>query len=286
MVLRNAWRLGRQTVAQYLDNGGPLLGAALAFWAILSVAPLVLIVLSTIRWVLGDAAASADLPGQLSVTVEPHAADWVESLVDNLRRSEAGPGAGAVGTLLLLWSASRLFRQMQEALNQLWRIRRDPIGVRANVVTTMQRGASAMAMVFVLGGTLVLAIVLSSMAAAVRGALGETLPGSHLAWSALTLGLSVSLLGGLFAAVYRLLPDARVAWRDPARMLEKPPPPARAVTASGRTIVVMGDGPLGRASCDATLFLVAHGFPHVLWYRGGEQSWAVRGYGTTDSRLQ
>lgn len=216
MLLRNAWRLGRQTVTQYFDNGGPLLGAALAFWAILSVAPLVLIVLSTIRWVLGDAAAGQDLPGQLSVTMEPHAADWVESLVDNMRRSEAGPGAGVVGSLLLLWSASRLFRQMQEALNQLWRIRRDAAGVRANVVTTVQRFASAMAMVFILGGTLVLAIVLSSLAAAVRGALGEALPGSHLAWSTLTLGLSVSLLGGLFAAVYRLLPDARVAWRDAA----------------------------------------------------------------------
>ena len=75
-------------------------------------------------------------------------------------------------------------------------------------------------------------------------------------------------------------------WGDPDRMLEQAASPARTVTAPGRTIVVMGDGPLGRASCDATLFLVAHGFPHVLWYRGGEQSWAARGYGTTDSRLQ
>jgi membrane protein len=216
MVARNAWRLGRQTVTRYLDHGGPLLGAALAFWAILSVAPLMLIVLSIIRWVLGDAAVQADLPGQLSVNVEPHAADWVESLVHNLQRSEAGPGAGLIGTLLLLWSASRLFRQMQDALNHLWRIRRDASSVKENVVTTLQRSGSALAMVFILGGTLILAIVLSTLAAALRGALGESLPGSHLAWSTLTVSLSVSLLGVLFTLLYRLLPDARVSWKDAA----------------------------------------------------------------------
>lgn len=214
MFVRNAWRLGRQTVNQYLDNGGPLLGAALAFWTILSVAPLMLIVLSIIRWVLGDAATQNDLPGQLSVAIEPHAADWVEQIVNNLQRSEAGPGAGIIGTLLLLWSASRLFRQTQDALNQLWRIRRDAATVKENVVTTVQRASAAMAMVFILGGTLVLAIVLSTLAAAARGALGESLPGSHFAWSTLTVGLSISLLGGLFTLLYRLLPDARVAWRD------------------------------------------------------------------------
>lgn len=216
MPLRNAWRLGRLTVNRYLDHGGPLLGAALAFWAILSVAPLVLVVLSIIRWVLGDDATQHNLPGQLSVSVEPHAADWVESLVQNLQRSEAGPGAGIIGTLLLLWSASRLFQQMQDALNQLWQIRRDAASVKENVVTTLQRFGSAMAMVFILGGTLVVAIVLSTLAAGLRGALGESLPGSHLAWSTLTVGLSMSLLGVLFTLVYRLLPDAKVSWTDAA----------------------------------------------------------------------
>jgi membrane protein len=214
MFVRNAWRLGRQTVNQYLDHGGPLLGAALAFWTILSVAPLMLIVLSIIRWVLGDAATQNDLPGQLSVAVEPHAADWVEQIVHNLQRSEAGPGAGIIGTLLLLWSASRLFRQMQDALNQLWRIRRESASVKENVVTSVQRASAAMAMVFILGGTLVLAIVLSTLAAALRGALGESLPGSHFAWSTLTVGVSMSLLSALFTVLYRLLPDARVAWKD------------------------------------------------------------------------
>jgi membrane protein len=211
---RNIYGLLRQTILQFLDNGGPLLGAALAFYAILSVAPLVLIVLATIRWVLGDSATHSDLPGQLSVAIDPAAASWVEALVDNMRRSEAGPGAGAIGSLLLLWSATRLFRQMQDALNQLWRIRRDSVSVRESVVTSVQRLAAAVAMVFAVGGTLAVAIVLSSAAAAVRGALGEALPGSHLAYSALTLSLSVSCLGLLFATVYRVLPDAAVSWRD------------------------------------------------------------------------
>lgn len=216
MLLRNAWRLGRQTINKFLDHGGPLLGAALAFWAILSVAPLMLVVLSIIRYVLGDAATQNDLPGQLSVAVEPHAADWVESLVNNLQRSEAGPGAGVIGSLLLVWSASRLFQQMQDALNQLWCIRRDATSVKQNVLTTLQRFGSAMAMVFILGGMLVVAITLSTLAAGLRGAMGETLPGSHLMWSTFTVGLSISLLGALFTLVYRLLPDAHVSWGDAA----------------------------------------------------------------------
>ena len=83
-------------------------------------------------------------------------------------------------------------------------------------------------------------------------------------------------------------------WGDPDRMLEQAAATARGTVVAttsdppgaSRPVVVMGDGPLGWSSYDAALFLVARGFPHVLWYRGGEQSWAAHGFETIDSRPQ
>lgn len=206
----------RQSVALYLANGGPLLGAAVAFYTILSIGPLLLVVLACVRWALGDMASQHDLAHELAVFVEPEAAAWAGRLVAQLRQAQAGASTGAFGSLLLLWGGTRLFAQLQAALHQLWQVRIETTGVGRNILETVQAQLLAIAMVFLLGGLVVGALLLSSLASMLRGALGDALVGSEFVWSLATFGLSIVSLTGLFTLMFRVLPRATVDWRDAA----------------------------------------------------------------------
>ena len=206
----------QRTVSLYLANGGPLLGAAVAFYAILSIGPLLLVVLATVQWAVGDLAAGHNLAADLSLVVQPQAAAWVGRLVEQLQQSQGATSTGLFSSLILLWSGTRLFAQVQTALHQLWQVRIDPQTVGRNIVETLRAQFLAVSMVFLLGALLVTSLLLSSLAAVLKGALGPALAGSEMLWSTTTFGLSMATLSGLFALLYRVLPRATVDWRDAA----------------------------------------------------------------------
>lgn len=206
----------QRTIGLYLANGGPLLGAAVAFYAILSIGPLLLVLLATVQWAVGDLATGHDLAADLAVVVQPQAAAWVGRLVEQLQQSQGATSTGVFSSLILLWSGTRLFAQVQTALHQLWQVRIDPKTVGRNILETVRAQFLAVSMVFLLGALLVASLLLSSLAALLKGALGPALAGSEMLWSTATFGLSMATLSGLFALLYRVLPRATVDWRDAA----------------------------------------------------------------------
>ncbi|HET6346166.1 MAG TPA: YihY/virulence factor BrkB family protein [Myxococcota bacterium] len=212
MHWRRGFTLIRDTFYRWSDNGGSLLGAALAFYTILSVAPLLLLVLAIVGAVLGEDAASGELYRELSRMMDGRAAHWVSNLVTALRESHAG--ATVMGTLVLVWSGTRVFSQLQSALDQLWRIRTEVKDIKLSIVSTLYKQLIAVGLVLLVGGLIIASVILSSLAALLKGALGEALPGSALVWGLANVGLTVSLLSCLFATIYRYLPDGAVGWRD------------------------------------------------------------------------
>jgi membrane protein len=212
MHWRRAFTLIKDTFSRWSDNGGSLLGAALAFYTILSVAPLLLLVLAIVGAVLGEDAASGELYRELSRMMDGRAAHGVANLVKALRESHAG--ATLMGTLLLVWSGTRVFSQLQSALDQLWHIRTEVKDIKLSVVSTLYKQLIAVALVLLVGGLIIASVILSSLAALLKGALGSALPGSALVWGVANVGLTVSLLSCLFATIYRYLPDGAVGWRD------------------------------------------------------------------------
>lgn len=214
--LANIGRLIRQTISAFSANGGPLLAAGLSFYALLSIGPLLLVVLAVASFVLERAMhnSSTDLYGHITGLMEPDAARIATSLLEGLKGSQQNTEAGFLGTALLLWSATRLLRQLQDALHQLWNVRLTDVSVGRTVWATVRQQAQVVAMLLIIGALVVVSVVSGSASAVLRGALGSVLPGSELWWSAVTVGGTIGSLTLLFALLLRILPAVTVAWRD------------------------------------------------------------------------
>ena len=199
-VLRDTWRrFGAQ---------GDTLAAATSFFTLLSLAPLLVISVGVASLAFSEAQARADLLHDVRRASSAEVVRMVEGLLDTAKQQD-GTLATVLATCLLLWSASRLFGQIQEALNALWGVRVRPHGLREHIQLFAIKHLISLAMVLGCGGLL----LTSLLAHTVLSALGALRVRSALV-SLQETGLSWVLLAVLFAVIYRVLPDARVRWGD------------------------------------------------------------------------
>jgi len=198
-----AWRLARRAVEAWIEDYAPSMGAALSYYALFSIAPLLLIVIGVAGFFFGDEAVRGEIFGQLAALIGPEGARAVEGLVASARKPESGVLAMVVGTALLVTGASTVFGELQNALDRIWRApaREASKGwwklIRARVLS--------FGMILAIAFLLMVSLVLS----AVVSALGRWW-GLHV----LDLALSFALTTMLFALIYKVIPRVRIAWRD------------------------------------------------------------------------
>jgi membrane protein len=124
MDFRQGWRLARRTVDAWTADYAPSMGAALSYYALFSIAPMLLIVIGVAGYFFGEQAARGEIFGQIAGLIGPDGAHTVESLVASARKPESGILAMVVGTALLVGGASTVFGELQNALDRIWRRRR------------------------------------------------------------------------------------------------------------------------------------------------------------------
>ncbi|CAN5773982.1 N/A [soil metagenome] len=203
--------LASATLSRYSRRGGRLLAGALAFYAMLSIAPLCLIALQVAGTFLGEAEARTALEENLERWVGASGATTIFGLVARVNRPGGGPRA--VLTLVLLFYAStRLFSQLKRALDILWDV---PIPERKGFVAKLKNQLEKRALSFVLAcgvGIVLVAIVLVKTAFS----LGEDSIGAHSAGASRVLATLVSFAVTvvMFAIVLRVLPTEKIPWRD------------------------------------------------------------------------
>src|SRR5689334_11623002 len=121
MDLRQGWSLARRTVDAWTQDYAPSMGAALSYYALFSIAPLLLIVIGLAGYFFGAQAARGEIFGQIAGLIGPDGAHTVEGLVASARKPESGVLAVLVGTALLVTGASTVFGELQNALDRIWR---------------------------------------------------------------------------------------------------------------------------------------------------------------------
>ncbi len=209
MPLRKTYRLVRKFIRGCMEDDVPSLAAATAFYAGLAFAPLVLLVLSAGRF-LGPE-TQAELVMYFQAQFGPGAADVVESVVESAK-ADAERGANwqwFVSIGVLLWSGSGVFRQMQRSMNRIWNVEMRPgLGGWRFVKTWLRKRALTMVMVFSIFGLLLTAMIVSAVLHLFVPFEGAT--ASFIAAQATTFVVATLLFG----AIFKLLPDAKIAWRD------------------------------------------------------------------------
>ncbi|MHB0956210.1 MAG: YihY/virulence factor BrkB family protein [Pirellulaceae bacterium] len=205
-------RLLIATAKEWYEDKALELGAALAYYTVFAVSPIVLLTIAIASKFLGRDAAEGRIKQQIETTVGPTVAEAIQSMLAYNYRSGAGLLASIIGVVVLLVAAMGFFGQLQSALNTIWDVRPKP---GAGWWRTVQdRFLSFLA---VLGACLLLLAGL--LASAAMSALANILPSVEMAatlhlWQALTLGVLFVLLTLAFGLVYQYLPDVKIAWRD------------------------------------------------------------------------
>jgi membrane protein len=203
MDLREAWRLARRALEAWTDDYAPSMGAALSYYALFSIAPLLLIVIGVAGFFFGEEAARGGIFEQLSALIGAEGARAVEGLVASARKPESGLLAMIVGTALLVTGASTVFGELQNALDRIWRA---PARQESKAWWTLLRTrVLSFGMILGIAFLLMVSLVLS----AVVSALGKWW-GLHLMDGV----LSFALMTVLFATIYKVIPRVRIAWRD------------------------------------------------------------------------
>ena len=212
---------------RWVDDEAPVIGAALAYYTVFSLGPVLMTVLGVAGLVFGEEAVRGELYGQIADLVGAKGGDAIQKLVEGAASKEEGLLASLLAPILFLFGATAVFAQLQGALNRIWRTK----GLDAAEVvppkdeTTVTR-VTKIALAFmrirlvsfglVIGGGFLLAISLAVNAVIVglsKSWHGEIQAMAPILW-VLQLCVSLAVLTGLFAAIYKLLPDTRVDWID------------------------------------------------------------------------
>jgi membrane protein len=210
-ALRNAWALLAQTANDWIDDNAPRLSAALAYYALLSLAPLIVLALAIAGFALDEEAARGGIARELGSLVGTKGAEAVESIVKNAKAPAAGVVSTVVGVVVLLFGASGVFGELEGALDAIWEVSPRPgRGLKGMIRDRLFSFAMVMGVAFLL----LVSLLVSAALAAVGRILSGVLPGGEVVWQVINFAVSLAVVSGLFALTFKTVPHARVAWRD------------------------------------------------------------------------
>jgi membrane protein len=200
----------KDTFTAWRKDKASRLAAALAFYTIFSIGPLLLVVIAIVSFVLRQQADDGTLVSSIAGAVGQQGAQVIQDAVKNASKPGAGILASVIGVVILLLGASAIFGQLQDALNTIWKVEPESGGL---LDTVKQRVGLFL---IVLGcGLLLLASLVANAALSVLGSfLSSTLPGGAILWQVVNFAISLGIITVLFAMIFKYLPATEIAWRD------------------------------------------------------------------------
>jgi membrane protein len=212
MTIQSGWRLIRSTIAEWNNDNVPLLAAALAYYTVFSLAPLLLIAIVVAGAVFGEDAARGEIIGQIQGLVGRDGAEAIQTMLQNTQKPNSGGNLATLfGIATLLLGASSVFGQLQQALNTIWGVKPKPgLGIRS----FLQSRFLSFAMVLVIGFLLLVSLILSAILSGVTHFFGGIMPSFASLGESLNFLISFGVITLLFASIYKFLPDVEVPWRN------------------------------------------------------------------------
>ena len=211
MFFKESWEVLKQTSSEWLEDNAARLGAALAFYSVLSLAPLLVIVLAIAAVVFGEEAARGQIVAQIEGMVGTEGARAIQDMIAHAQRPEAGVIATVLGVIMLLFGAAGVFGQLQDALNTIWEVQAKP---GRGVWGFLKARYFSFAMVLGTGFLLLVSLVLSAALAALGKYMTDALPGLGPVWQVVNFGVSFGVVTLLFALIFKVVPDVKIAWKD------------------------------------------------------------------------
>lgn len=212
MKPRHLFQLFVRATKAWSEDYAPSMGAAISYYTVFSLAPVLVIVIAVAGAVFGREAVQGRIVAQLGGMVGDQGAALVQNLVAASSNTDQGLVAGIISFFVLILGATSVFAELQNALDRIWHIppAQKPKGVRAILRARLLSFGLILGMVFLL----MVSLVVSTAVAAIGEFTGTLMPGAEALLQVLNIAVSMGISTLLFAMIYKLLPNTRIAWGD------------------------------------------------------------------------
>jgi membrane protein len=208
--MAEVWRILEQAVGGYIAHGAPSRGAAIAFYVVTSLAPVLLIVVAVAGIVFGEEAVRGSLVKELGGVFGQQGGELIQTMLARSSDKSAGAAASILGLITVLITASGVFGEMQSALNRTWEVDTS----NQPWFSMIRARAASLGLVAALGFFLIVSLAASAALAALGNYLGSHTAFAPLLLAGLNTVISLLLFTLLFAAIFKTLPDTPIPWRN------------------------------------------------------------------------
>jgi membrane protein len=209
-MLARTRKILESTVENYIDSDSLTRGAAIAFYSVTSLIPVLVIVIAIAGLVFGEGAARGAIVRELAALIGPDSAKLIQGAIESAYQSGSNGFALIVGAIILALTVSGVFGELQSALNAIWKVED-----RAFSISRLMRGrAASIGLVIGLGFLLLVSLVINAGVSATSGYIDQHFRYGAAFLATLSEAASFVLTWTLFAAIYKVLPDKPLDWRD------------------------------------------------------------------------
>lgn len=212
---RRFLQLGWQAIVCWIDNSAPRHGAAIAYYTLFALAPVLLAVIGIAGLVFGQAAVRGEIVAQISGLIGTDGARAVQAILQRAAEPRDGIGATVLGIAGLLFATTGAFVELQAAFNKIWHVK-TTTGAGFNAKQLVVRRLRSLGVVVSIGFLLMVSLTVSAAVSAAGHWFAEFTPGWPVLVSVINQLISLAISALLFGVLYRVLPDVRLAWADVA----------------------------------------------------------------------
>ena len=211
MNLSKICRLLKETFTEWQADKASRIAAALAYYTVFSISPLLVIAIAIAGAFFGEETAQEQITEQLTELVGSDAIKPILLALNNISQPKVRGLASLVSIAVLILGASGIFAQLQDALNTVWKVKPQP---GQGILPFLRKRLSSFLMVLAIGFLLILSLILSTVVTTVKKYQLEFLPGSQILWENLDFIVSLGLMTFLFSLMFKYVPDVKITWKD------------------------------------------------------------------------
>ena len=211
MNLRKIGQMLKETFKEWQRDKASRIAAALAYYTVFSISPLLVIAIAIAGAFFGQETAQEQITEQLTGLIGEDGIKPILLALDNISQPKIRGLASLISIGVLMLGASGIFAQLQDALNTVWKVEPQP---GQGIAPFLRKRVSSFLMVLAIGFLLMLSLILSTVVAAVSKYRTDFLPGSQILWENLDFVVSLGLITFLFGLMFKYVPDIKIAWKD------------------------------------------------------------------------
>ena len=206
------YQLAKKSVMAWIDDYAPSMGAAISYYTVFSIAPLMIIVIAVAGFVWGREAVQGEIVGQLSGLIGKEGAQGVQSLIESANQPAKGLVATAISIVVLIIGATTVFAELQSSLDRIWRAPKAP--QTSGLWALIRSRLLSLGFILGLGFLLLVSLVSSAGLAAFGTWAGGLMPGWDTLLFFINIVFSVGITTVLFAMIFKVMPQVKIGWRD------------------------------------------------------------------------